>query len=130
MFLPITRVTSLDSGQVITTGVLNLRKFEKRAETLAIHELFDRAVTFGDGRRGTVYDLSMIEDSRRDWHIADVAVHEGSTRFGRRGQRHVLDWMTSPDSPPRRRRAPRTSSPRWTRCAPQTSPTPWPTSRR
>jgi CBS domain-containing protein len=93
VFLPITRVTSLDSGQVITTGVLNLRKFEKhRAETLAMHELFDRAVTFGDGRRGTVYDLSMVEDSRRDWHIADVAVHEGSTRFGRRGQRHVLDW--------------------------------------
>ncbi len=93
VFLPITRVTSLDSGQVITTGVLNLRKFEKhRAETLAIHELFDRAVTFGDGRRGTVYDLSMIEDARRDWHLADVAVHEGSTRFGRRGQRHVLDW--------------------------------------
>ncbi|HKY57206.1 MAG TPA: CBS domain-containing protein [Aeromicrobium sp.] len=104
VFLPITRVTSLDSGQVITTGVLNLRKFEKhRAETLAIHELFDRAVTFGEGRRGTVYDLSMIEDSRRDWHIADVAVHEGSTRFGRRGQRHVLDWtdvtgLTTEDS--------------------------------
>ncbi len=104
VFLPITRVTSLDSGQVITTGVLNLRKFEKhRAETLAMHELFDRAVTFSDGRRGTVYDLSMIEDSRRDWHIADVAVHEGSTRFARRGQRHVLDWtdvtgLTTEDS--------------------------------
>ncbi|HUS23020.1 MAG TPA: CBS domain-containing protein [Aeromicrobium sp.] len=104
VFLPITRVTSLDSGQVITTGVLNLRKFEKhRAETLAIHELFDRAVTFGDDRRGTVYDLSMIEDSRRDWHIADVAVREGSTRFGRRGQSHVLDWsdvrgLTTADS--------------------------------
>jgi flagellar motility protein MotE (MotC chaperone) len=93
VFLPITRVTSLDSGQVITTGVLNLRKFEKhQAETLAIHELFDRAVSFGDDRRGTVYDLSMVQDPRHDWHIADVAVHEGSTRFGRRGQTHVLDW--------------------------------------
>ena len=93
VFLPITRVTSLDSGQIITTGVLNLRKFEKhRAETLAIHELFDRAVTFSEGRRGTVYDLSMVRDSRGDWHIADVAVREGSSRFGRRGQSHVLDW--------------------------------------
>lgn len=98
VFLPITRVTSLDSGQVITTGVLNLRKFQKhRSETLAIHELFDRAVSYGptqDGtaRHGTVYDLSMVQDSRRDWHIADVAVREGSTRFGRRGQSHVLEW--------------------------------------
>lgn len=105
VFLPITRVTSLDSGQIITTGVLNLRKFAKHsAETLAIHELFDRAVTFGDGRRGTVYDLSMIADSRGDWYIADVAVREGSTsRFARRGQNHVLDWndvagLTTTDS--------------------------------
>jgi CBS domain-containing protein/sporulation protein YlmC with PRC-barrel domain len=93
VFLPITRVTSLDAGQVITTGVLNLRKFEKHsAETLAVHELFDRAVSFADNRRGTVYDLSMERDSRGDWHLADVAVREGAHRFGRRGQSHVLDW--------------------------------------
>lgn len=93
VFLPITRVTSLDAGQVITTGVLNLRKFEKHAaETLAIHELFDRTVEFTDDRRGTVYDLSMVRDSRGEWLISDVAVREGSHRFGRRGQSHVLDW--------------------------------------
>lgn len=93
VFLPITRVTSLDSGQIITTGVLNLRKFQKhRSETLAIHEVLDRTVTFSEERHGTVYDLSMVQDSRRDWHLADVAVREGSTRFGRRGQSHVLEW--------------------------------------
>lgn len=92
-FLPITRVTSLNAGQVLTTGVLNLRKFQKHAaETLAVHELFDRAVSFGDDRHGTVYDLSMEPDSRGDWHLADVAVREGAHRFGRRGQSHVLDW--------------------------------------
>jgi len=93
VFLPITRVTSLDSGQVITTGVLNVRKFEKRkSETLAIHELFDRTVTLPDGRKGTVYDLAMDRDSRREWHLAQVAVHESAKRFGRRGPTHVLDW--------------------------------------
>ena len=47
VFLPIMRVTSMDSGQIITTGVLNLRRFEKRrTETLAVHELFDRTVSF------------------------------------------------------------------------------------
>ncbi len=105
VFLPIGRVTSLDAGQIITTGVLNVRRFEKRrSETLAIHELFDRTVTLGhsasrpgsaspeEARRGTVYDLAMEQDPRRDWYIGSVAVQEASKRFGRRGPRHVLEW--------------------------------------
>ena len=97
VFLPITRVTSLDTGQVITTGVLNVRKFGKRkAETLAIHELFDRTVALPDGRRGTVLDLSMEQDPRRDWFLSQVAVHESGKRFGRRGPTHVLEWADSP----------------------------------
>src|SRR3712207_8421073 len=30
VFLPITRVTSIDSGHVITTGLVNMRRFEQR----------------------------------------------------------------------------------------------------
>ncbi|WP_293781720.1 magnesium transporter MgtE N-terminal domain-containing protein [uncultured Aeromicrobium sp.] len=93
VFLPITRVISMDSGQIITTGVLNLRRFQKRrAETLAVHELFDRTVTFGDGQTGTVYDIAIDQDPRRDWYVSDVAVQEKSKRFGRRGPSHVLKW--------------------------------------
>ncbi len=93
VFLPITRVTSLDTGQVITTGVLNVRKFQKRrTETLAIHELLDRTVTLDDGRRGTVFDLAMEQDARRDWSMTHVAVREGGKRFGRRGPGLVCEW--------------------------------------
>ena len=93
VFLPITRVTSLDSGQIITTGVLNVRRFEQRRnETLAIHELFDRTVTLPDGTKATVYDIAMESDPRRDWYISDLAVQSGSKRFGRRGQQQVLQW--------------------------------------
>jgi flagellar motility protein MotE (MotC chaperone)/sporulation protein YlmC with PRC-barrel domain len=93
VFLPITRVTSLDSGQIITTGVVNVRKFvQRRTETLAIHELFDRTVTLPDGGQGTVYDLAMEQDPRRDWYISDLAVQRGGKRFGRRGPRLVLEW--------------------------------------
>lgn len=93
IFLPIMRVTSLDSGQIITTGVLNVRRFEqRRTETLAIHELLDRTVTLPDGSSGTVYDLAMEQDSRRDWHISDLAVQRGGKRFGRRGPKQVLEW--------------------------------------
>lgn len=93
VFLPITRVTSLDSGQIITTGVLNVRRFEqRRTETLAIHELFDRTVSVPDGTQATVYDVAMESDPRRDWYISDVAVQAVGKRFGRRGQQKVLEW--------------------------------------
>ncbi len=93
VFLPITRVTSVNSGQIITTGVVNVRRFEqRRTETLAIHELFDRTVTLPDGTSATVYDLAMEQDSRRDWHISDIAVQAGGKRFGRRGAQQVLEW--------------------------------------
>ncbi|OUZ08868.1 magnesium transporter [Aeromicrobium sp. PE09-221] len=93
VFLPIMRVTSMDSGQIITTGVLNLRRFEqRRTETLAVHELFDRTVSFGEGLEGTVYDLAIESDPRRDWYVSDVAVQEKGKRFSRRGASHVLEW--------------------------------------
>ncbi|MCW2748146.1 MAG: magnesium transporter [Nocardioidaceae bacterium] len=93
VFLPMTRVTSVDSGQIITTGVLNVRRFEQRkTETLVLHELFDRTVTIPEGIKGTVFDVAMEQDSRHDWSISHVAVHEASKRFGRRGQTHVLEW--------------------------------------
>ncbi|MGZ5368304.1 MAG: magnesium transporter MgtE N-terminal domain-containing protein [Aeromicrobium sp.] len=94
VFLPMTRVTSLDSGQIITTGVLNVRRFEKRStETLVLHELLDRTVTLPEGISGTVYDVSMEQNSRKNWSISQVAVHESGKRFGRRGPNHVVDWQ-------------------------------------
>ncbi len=93
IFLPITRVTSIDTGQIITTGVLNVRRFEqRRSETLVLHELFDRRVSLPDGVTGTIFDVAVEQDSRRDWHISHYAVHEGGKHFGRRGQNHVVEW--------------------------------------
>ena len=46
IFVPMTRVTNIDAGQVITTGLLNMRRFEKRStETLVIGQMLDRKVT-------------------------------------------------------------------------------------
>src|SRR5438128_11939715 len=45
VFVPMTRVTSMDAGQVITTGLVNMRRFERRStETLLLAELLDRTV--------------------------------------------------------------------------------------
>ena len=46
IFVPMTRVTNVDSGQVYTTGLLNMRRFEQRpTETLVIGQMLDRTVT-------------------------------------------------------------------------------------
>ena len=43
IFAPMTRITSIDAGQVITTGLLNMRRFAKRStETLVIGQMLDR----------------------------------------------------------------------------------------
>ena len=59
IFVPMTRVTNIDSGQVYTTGLLNMRRFEQRpTETLVIGQMLDRTVPIpSTGVTGTVYDV-------------------------------------------------------------------------
>jgi len=94
VFVPMTRVTHVDSGQVITTGVVNMRRFEQRStETLVFGQILDRKVTVREsGAAGTVYDVAMEQARNRDWYLSRVALQEGSKRFGRRGQTYVVGW--------------------------------------
>ncbi|MGA9748448.1 MAG: CBS domain-containing protein [Nocardioides sp.] len=95
IFVPMTRVTSIDSGQVITTGLVNMRRFEQRpSETLVFGQMLDRRVRIREtGVEGAVYDLAMKQVRNRDWLISRVALQEGSgKRLRRRGQTHVVDW--------------------------------------
>jgi sporulation protein YlmC with PRC-barrel domain len=46
IFVPMTRVTHIDSSQVITTGLVNMRRFEQRStETLVFGQMLDRKVS-------------------------------------------------------------------------------------
>lgn len=94
VFVPMTRVTHIDSSQIITTGVVNMRRFEQRStETLVFGQMLDRKVTIREtGVTGTVYDVAMEQVRNKDWLITRVALQEGSKRFGRRGQTHVVEW--------------------------------------
>lgn len=89
VFLPMTRVTSIDAGKVITTGLVNMRRFEQRHnETLVCAELFDREVTVrepeqdGEEFRGVVEDMSMERNQRRDWNLTKVFVRRTGTASG------------------------------------------------
>lgn len=98
IFLPMTRVTSIESGQVLTTGVLNVRRFEQRpTERLVFGELLDRRVTLVEtGEEVTVLDLSVGQlPARRDWEIDKVFVRKGgkSGAFRRaRGESLTVEW--------------------------------------
>lgn len=94
IFVPMTRVTNIDSSHVYTTGLLNMRRFEQRStETLVIGQMLDRTVTItSTGISGTVYDVAMEPARTRDWVLSRVAVREPSKGFRRRGQTHVVDW--------------------------------------
>jgi Mg/Co/Ni transporter MgtE len=89
-----TRVTSVDAGHVITTGLVNMRRFEQRpTEVLVLGELLDRTVTILEtSATAVVFDMAMEQWRTRDWVMSKVAVREGAKRFRRRGQSHVLDW--------------------------------------
>jgi flagellar motility protein MotE (MotC chaperone)/sporulation protein YlmC with PRC-barrel domain len=96
IFIPMTRVTGVESGQVITTGVVNMRRFEQRpTETLVIGELLDRRVQLVEtGEEVTVLDVSMTQlPARRDWEIDKVFVRRGkSGALRRKGETLTVEW--------------------------------------
>ncbi|MET9087350.1 CBS domain-containing protein [Streptomyces sp. NPDC004237] len=97
IFLPMTRVTSIESGQVITTGVLNVRRFEQRpTERLVFGELLDRRVRLADtGEEVTVLDLGVQQrPARREWEADRVFVRKGRKGTFRRtrGESLTVEW--------------------------------------
>ncbi|MCU1425095.1 MAG: magnesium transporter [Microbacteriaceae bacterium] len=72
VFLSIGRVTSIGSGQIITTGLINLRRFEQRGgEVRVIAELLGRKVTLADGSgEATIEDVAIEETGLGEWEVA------------------------------------------------------------
>jgi flagellar motility protein MotE (MotC chaperone)/sporulation protein YlmC with PRC-barrel domain len=98
VFMPLTRVTSIAAGQVICTGVVNLRRFQARAsETLAIAELFERAVTIKEGKvKAFIEDIAIEAKRDRTWAVTKLYVRKDEKRRGvlgiaRRGEAVVVD---------------------------------------
>lgn len=94
VFAPMTRVTTIDAGNVIITGLLNMRRFEQRStETLVIGQLFDRKVTLkSTGEQGSVFDIALEQGRTNDWAVSRVAVAIGGGGFRRKPQTHVVRW--------------------------------------
>lgn len=98
IFVEIARVKSIDAVQVVISGVVNTRRFERRdSETLVFDDLFDlRAERSDNAVPATIFDVSMQQVRSHDWELAEVALREGAIpkRFGRRGHVTIVDWST------------------------------------
>lgn len=76
VFVPITRVTAIKAGAVITTGLVNLRRFQARPlETCAIQDILDRVVTLKDGSGDAqILDLAIERQKDMTWEVTDLYV--------------------------------------------------------
>ncbi|MER5966182.1 CBS domain-containing protein [Streptomyces sp. NPDC002057] len=100
VFVPMTRITGVASGQVITTGVVNMRRFERRpTERLVLGELLDRRVRLvgpggQEGEEVTVLDVAIQQlPARRDWEIDKVFVRKGKGGvLSRKGETLTVEW--------------------------------------
>lgn len=112
VFLPMTRVTSIAADQVISTGLVNMRRFEQRpTETLLLGELLDRTVTLRPGsdpatsatappRVVTIEDVAIEQTRPREWRVRKVFVRAVDQRrrsriaaqWRRRGETFLVDF--------------------------------------
>lgn len=87
VFLPLTRVTSIDNGQVITTGLVNFRRFAQRpGETLILSQILERTVNLKEnGEKAHVVDAAIERVQAREWHLTTLYVRtaRGSGRSNR-----------------------------------------------
>jgi CBS domain-containing protein len=81
VFVSIGRVTSIVTGQVITTGLINVRRFQQRGgEVRVLAELLGRRVFLVDGSGGAVIEDVAIERNRiGEWAIGQLFLRRPKT---------------------------------------------------
>lgn len=92
------RVTSIDSGQVITTGLVNMRRFEQRhSETLVVNDLLDRRLRLRERLPIQIEDVGIEQQVNKDWEVTRLFVRRVQERsafsaFRRRGETMQISW--------------------------------------
>ena len=94
VFVPITRVNSIESGAVVITGLLNMRRFESRTgEILVLGEMLDRSISLVEtGEKVVVEDMGMEQNRSGDWLITRVHIMRRGTGLRRKGATSTVLW--------------------------------------
>jgi len=94
VFVPIGRITSIAAGQIIATGLINVRRFEQRGgETRMIAEMIGREVQLTDGTTATIEDAAIDRTRSGEWVTSEVFVRlpRPSGPFTR-GDARIVKW--------------------------------------
>ena len=94
IFVPITRVTSIDNGHVVITGLLNMRRFEPRTnEITVLSEMLDRSITLIETEeKVTIEDIAMELSKSGDWFIERVHITKRGSGLRKRGSSSTVSW--------------------------------------
>ena len=94
VFVPITRVTSIESGAVVITGLLNMRRYETRSgEVLVLGDMLDRSITLiASDEVVTVEDMGMEQNQSGDWLINKVHIMRSGHGLRRKGATSTVSW--------------------------------------
>lgn len=94
VFVPITRVTSMESGAVVITGQFNMSRFEASAgEVLVLGELLDKSITLIDSDEAVIVeDLAMEQVATGDWFIHRVHIMRRGKGLRRKGATATVAW--------------------------------------
>ena len=94
VFVPITRVTSIESGTVVITGLVNMRRFESRAgEILVLGDMLDRSITLLESDEPVlVEDLGMEQNRTGDWLMTRVHIMKRGRGIRRKGATSTVAW--------------------------------------
>ena len=95
VFVPIGRVTSIASGQIITTGLINVRRFEQRGgETRILAEMIGREVHLVEGDISARIEDAAIDRLRSgEWIVSELSVRmpKPAAPFSK-GDSRILRW--------------------------------------
>ena len=95
IFLPMGRITDISVDQVVSTGTLNLRRFQLHAdEVLALGQLRNQNYSVqGKTSKQKVVDLAMQFDSKtKEWSITTLFVRDTTAGFMRRAAESMINW--------------------------------------
>jgi len=94
IFVPITRVTSIENGAVVITGLLNMRRFDTRpGEVLVLGEMLDRSITLVETNEAVVVeDMGMEQTPSGDWLIKRVHIMRRGRGLRRKGATSTVAW--------------------------------------
>ncbi len=92
IFIPLTRISSIDLGVVVITGQLNIRRFEPKTNELQIiSELLDKSVQHHHTLY-TVDDVAMEADGKGDWYLTRLHISPKSRVRKLRSNGKTVEW--------------------------------------